>query len=63
MIFGITQDYQIVVPLMVANLLSFAISKRYRPPPLYRALLHHDDVHLPSAAMAVTCLRVAPPRT
>ena len=53
MIFGITQDYQIVVPLMVANLLSFAISKRYRPPPLYRALLHHDDVHLRSAAMEV----------
>jgi CIC family chloride channel protein len=28
MIFEITQDYQILVPLMVANILSFAISKR-----------------------------------
>ena len=51
MIFEITQDYQILVPLMVANLLSFVISKRYQPTPLYHALLHQDDVHLPSAAL------------
>ena len=34
MIFEITQDYQILVPLMVANLLSLVISKRYQPMPL-----------------------------
>jgi CIC family chloride channel protein len=51
MIFEITQDYQILVPLMVANLLSFTISKRYQPTPLYHALLHQDGVHLPSAAL------------
>jgi CIC family chloride channel protein len=50
MIFEITQDYQILVPLMVANLLSFAISKRYQPMTIYHALLHQDDIHLPSAA-------------
>ena len=33
MIFEITQDYQILVPLMVANLLSFMISRRYQPYP------------------------------
>lgn len=49
MIFEITQDYQILVPLMVANLLSFAISKRYQPVPLYHALLHQDGVHLAAA--------------
>jgi chloride channel protein, CIC family len=48
MIFEITQDYQILVPLMVANLLSFAISKRYQPMPIYHALLHQDGIHLPS---------------
>lgn len=48
MIFEITQDYQILVPLMVANLLSFAISKRYQPAPIYHALLHQDGIHLPS---------------
>src|SRR5262245_32180900 len=50
MIFEITQDYQILVPLMVANLLSFMISKRYQSVPVYHALLHQDGVHLPSAA-------------
>jgi len=50
MIFEITQDYQILVPLMVANLLSFVISKRYQPVPVYHALLRQDGVHLPSSA-------------
>jgi chloride channel protein, CIC family len=49
MIFEITQDYQILVPLMVANLLSFLISRRYQPVPVYHALLHQDGIHLPSA--------------
>ena len=48
MIFEITQDYQILVPLMVANLLSFTISRRYQPVPLYHALLEQDGVHLPA---------------
>ncbi|HVT49901.1 MAG TPA: chloride channel protein [Vicinamibacterales bacterium] len=50
MIFEITQDYQILVPLMVANLLSFLISKRYQPLSINDALLQQDDVHLPPAA-------------
>ena len=49
MIFEITQDYQILVPLMVANLLSFVISRRYQPVPVYHALLQQDGVHLPHA--------------
>jgi CIC family chloride channel protein len=48
MIFEITQDYQILVPLMVANLLSFLISRRFQPVPVYHALLQQDQVHLPS---------------
>ncbi len=51
MIFEITQDYQILVPLMVANLLSFMISRRYQPEPIYHALLHQDGVHLPVLAL------------
>jgi len=50
MIFEITQDYQILVPLMVANMLSFVISRRFQPVPLYHALLHQDGIHLPSPA-------------
>ena len=47
MIFEITQDYQILVPLMVANLLSFVISRRFQREPVYHALLHQDGVHIP----------------
>lgn len=47
MIFELTQDYQILVPLMVANLLSFLISKYYQPKPIYRALLEQDLIFLP----------------
>lgn len=48
MIFEITQDYQILVPLMVANLLSYLISRRFQPLPVYHALLAQDGVHLPA---------------
>src|SRR3954469_16684198 len=48
MIFEITQDYQILVPLMVANLLSFVISRRYQPVPVYHALLEQDHIPLPA---------------
>jgi CIC family chloride channel protein len=51
MIFEITQDYQIIVPLMVANLLSLVISRRYQPVPVYEALLHQDQIHLPSSVL------------
>jgi CIC family chloride channel protein len=50
MIFEITQDYQILVPLMVANLLSFVISRHYQSTPVYHALLHQDGIHLPAVS-------------
>jgi CIC family chloride channel protein len=50
MIFEITQDYQILVPLMVANLLSFYISRRYQEMPIYHALLAQDGIVMPSFA-------------
>jgi chloride channel protein, CIC family len=50
MIFELTQDYQVFVPLMVANMISFAISRQFQPKPLYHALLEQDHVHLPGAA-------------
>lgn len=52
MIFEITQDYEILVPLMLANLLSFWISRRYAPVPLYTALLQQDGVAVPHPAAA-----------
>ncbi len=52
MIFEITRDYSIVVPLMIANLLSYFISSRLQPEPIYDALQHQDGIHLPSGARA-----------
>ena len=47
MIFELTQDYQVFVPLMIANMISFAISARYQPVSLYHTLLEQDGVHMP----------------
>jgi chloride channel protein, CIC family len=60
MIFEITQDYQILVPLMAANLLSFVIARHYQPVSIYHELLRQDGVHLPvTAAAALTSGRTA----
>jgi chloride channel protein, CIC family len=48
MIFEITRDYTIIVPLMIANLVSYLISARLQPEPIYEALLHQDRIRLPS---------------
>jgi CIC family chloride channel protein len=48
MIFELTQDYEIVVPLMIANMISFIISRRYQPVPVYHALLRQEGIHLPT---------------
>ncbi len=49
MIFEITRDYSIIVPLMLANLTSYFISSRLQKEPIYEALLHQDGLHLPSS--------------
>jgi CIC family chloride channel protein len=54
MIFELTQDYQIFVPLMIANMLSFVIARHYQSKPLYRALLEQDNVHLPDLRTRIT---------
>lgn len=53
MIFELTQDYQVLVPLMVANMISFSISRQFQPTPLYHALLEQDHVHLPGSGTRV----------
>jgi len=50
MIFEMTRDYSIIVPLMIANLVSYAISSRLQEEPIYEALQHQDGVHLPTGA-------------
>ena len=51
MIFEMTQDYAVIVPLMIANLVSLFISSRLQRQPIYDALAVQDGIHLPKAAM------------
>jgi CIC family chloride channel protein len=48
MIFEMTRDYSVIVPLMIANLASLFISSRFQRQPIYEALAHQDGIHLPS---------------
>lgn len=50
MIFEITRDYSIIVPLMIANLISYFISTRLQREPVYEALQHQDGIRLPAGA-------------
>jgi CIC family chloride channel protein len=52
MVFEITRDYSIIVPLMIANLISYFISSRLQEEPIYEALQHQDGIRLPSGAGA-----------
>src|SRR5467141_2942375 len=49
MIFEITRDYAVIVPLMISNLVSFFISARFQKQPIDEALAHQDGIHLPAA--------------
>lgn len=47
MIFEMTQDYAVIVPLMIANLVSLFIASRLQHEPIYEALAIQDGIHLP----------------
>ncbi|HXJ03663.1 MAG TPA: chloride channel protein [Candidatus Acidoferrum sp.] len=49
MIFEITRDYAVIVPLMISNLVSFFIASRLQKQPIYEALARQDGIHLPTA--------------
>jgi CIC family chloride channel protein len=49
MIFEMTQDYAVIVPLMIANLVSLFIASRLQHEPIYEALSVQDGIHLPTA--------------
>ena len=49
MIFEITRDYAVIVPLMISSLVSFFISQRFQKEPIYEVLAHQDGIHLPKA--------------
>jgi CIC family chloride channel protein len=53
MIFEMTQDYAVIVPLMIANLISLFVASRIQRQPIYDALAIQDGIHLPSAESRV----------
>ncbi len=66
MIFEITQSYAVIVPLMIANLTSFFVSRRLQPVSVYEALALQDGIRLPPAegegAHPVVRAAMRPPR-
>jgi len=49
MIFEITRDYAVIVPLMISNLVSYFIASRLQKEPIYEQLAEQDGIHLPQA--------------
>lgn len=47
MVFEMTNNYAIILPLMVANIVSYAVATKLSPTPIYDALLLQDGIHLP----------------
>ncbi len=58
MIFEMTRDYSIIVPLMISNLIAFFVSSRLQPEPIYEALAHQEGVHLPGEEAREQLLRL-----
>ena len=48
LVFEVTRDYAIIVPLMIANLVSFFVSRQIHPETLYQSLGRQDGIHFPS---------------
>jgi CIC family chloride channel protein len=49
MIFEMTRDYSIIVPLMISNMISFLVSFALQRKPIYEAIAAQEGVHLPGA--------------
>ncbi len=47
-IFELTQDYNIILALMIANTISFSLSKYWQPDSIYASLSHQDGIALPN---------------
>ncbi len=50
MIFEVTRDYTIIVPLMIANMCSYVLAQKLQRLPIYEALSRQDGITMPSAA-------------
>ena len=53
LVFEVTRDYTIIVPLMIANLVSYFVSRKIQSKTLYEELARQDGIHLPIAGSRV----------
>jgi CIC family chloride channel protein len=60
MIFEVTRDYTIIVPLMIANLCSYVLAQKLQRLPIYEALSRQDGITMPSDAHLPEPLTVEP---
>lgn len=47
MIFEVTQDYQIMLPVMIANMISYAVAEVLHHEPIFDVLARQDGIRLP----------------
>lgn len=52
-IFEMTGGYGLILPLMIANMTAYGLARRWRPTPVYEALLEQDGIRLPHRGGAV----------
>ncbi len=48
MIFEMTRDYNIILPLMVANIVSYYVSSKLHEGSIYESISEQDGIHLPT---------------
>lgn len=52
-IFEMTGSYGLILPLMISNMTAYGLARRFRPVPIYEALLEQDGIHLPHPRGAI----------
>jgi CIC family chloride channel protein len=55
-IFEMTDGYGLILPLMIANMITYGLMSRWNVKPVYEALLEQDGVRLPAPRRAGTIL-------
>jgi CIC family chloride channel protein len=58
LIFEMTYDYEIMLPLMIANAISYTVANRLSPLPIYEAFLFQDGIQLPHAPKTEVLSRI-----
>ncbi|MFN2441638.1 MAG: chloride channel protein, partial [Thermoanaerobaculia bacterium] len=58
-IFEMTDGYSLILPLMIANMTAFGLARKWRPVPIYQALLQQDGIHIQHRTPAIGSMPVA----